>query len=155
MDALLSNKPLLVGLHLGFAILGIDGLLWAAGEILADPANRKRLRVAAWLGIIGLALSWLIGGYYYVKYYGPLVKPIIKAGSASWAHAVVMEAKEHIFLFLIPLACVILCSVGLSREEFNNLKIKKPALVLVILTVAIALSLGAMGYIISSAARWG
>lgn len=155
MGDLLANKPLLVGLHLGFAILGIDGLLWAAGEILADPANRKRLRVAAWLGIIGLALSWLIGGYYYVKYYGPLVKPIIKAGSAPWAHAVVMEAKEHIFLFLIPLACVILCSVGLSKEEFNNLKIKKPALVLVILTVAIALSLGAMGYIISSAARWG
>lgn len=151
----MGNKPLLVGLHLGFAILGIDGLLWAAGEILANPENRKRLRVAVWLGIIGFVLSWLIGGYYYVKYYGSLVKPIIKAGSASWAHAVIMESKEHIFLFLIPLVCVLLCATAFSKEEFDNLKLNRPVLILVILAVAIALSLGAMGYIISAAARWG
>lgn len=155
IEYILANKPVLVGLHLGFAILGIDGLLWLAGEVVANPVARIRIKIAAWVGLVGLAVSWVFGGYYYVKYYGTLVKPTILEGSAPWAHLVAMEAKEHIFLFLIPIACLILCSVMLSREQMDQLKLKKPILILILTTAAIALSLGLMGYIISAAARWG
>jgi hypothetical protein len=154
-DFILTNKPVLVGLHLGFAILGIDGLLWLAGEIIANPANRLRMKVAAGIGMAGLGLSWLAGGYYYVKYYGSLVKPEILKGSAPWAHAVAMEAKEHIFLFLIPMTCVVLAMMVLSRDQQQQLKVKRPLLFLVLTVTAIGLSLGLMGYIISAAARWG
>lgn len=154
-DYLLANKPLLVGLHLGFAILGIDGFIWLFGEILAKSEHRIRIIISAVLGIAGFALSWLIGGYYYVKFYGVIIKPIIKAGNAPWAHAIAMEAKEHIFLFIIPMAFTALFAALLGRQTLENGKIKKPLLILVFLIVLIGLSLGAMGFIISAAARWG
>src|SRR3989338_3609359 len=99
--AILQSKPVLIGLHLGFAILGIDAFLWLLGEVAARTQSTRRRSAAALLGIVGFLGSWIAGGYYYVVTYGPLVKPIIKGGSAPWAHAIVMEAKEHIFLFLI------------------------------------------------------
>src|SRR3989344_1975890 len=154
LDYLLSNKPLLVGLHLGFAILAIDGFIWLFGELLARSGHRGRIMFSAVLGIVGFALSWLIGGYYYVTYYGPIVKPIIKAGSAPWAHAIAMEAKEHIFLFIIPMAFTALFAALLNRQTLDNSKIRKQLLVLIALIALVGLSLGAMGFIISAAARW-
>ena len=122
IDFILNNKPALVGLHLGFAILGIDGFIWLFGEILAKSEHRGRILLSAVLGIAGFALSWLIGGYYYVKFYGPVVKPIIKAGSVPWAHAIAMEAKEHIFLFIIPMAFVALFAALLGRQTLETVK---------------------------------
>lgn len=146
---------MLVGLHLGFAILGIDGFIWLCGEILARSESRRRIIFSAIIGVLGLALSWLIGGYYYVKFYGVIVKPIIKASSVPWAHAIAMEAKEHIFLFILPIAITALFASMLDKQFLESSKIKKPLLVLVSLIALIGLSLGAMGFIISAAARWG
>jgi|SRR3989344_1690604 len=157
MDSLfsfLSAKPVLVGLHLGFAIIGIDFFLWLLGEFIADPVKRFRLRIVALIGLVGFLMSWLIGGHYYIKYYGPLVKPVINAGSTPWVHAVVMEAKEHIFLFVIPLALTALFLSFLHREQFADFKLKVPAILLIGSMVAVTLAIGAMGYIISAAARW-
>jgi|SRR3989344_4167425 len=149
LDILLA-KPVLIGLHLGFAILGIDAFLWLAGEYAAGAISIKRRMIAAVLGLIGFIGSWVIGGYYYVKYYGPLVKPIIKEGLAPWAHAIAMEAKEHIFLLIVPLAITVLLAARSSDQA-----IRRPAMWLAVLIAAIGLSLGAMGFIISAAARWG
>lgn len=154
IDYLLNNKPMLVGLHLGFAILGIDGFIWLFGEILARSGHRGRIVGSAVVGIAGFAMSWLIGGFYYVKFYGPIVKPIIKASSSPWAHAIAMEAKEHIFLFIIPMAFTALFGALLSRQALENSKIRKPLLVLIATIALVGLSLGAMGFIISAAARW-
>jgi len=144
----------LVGLHLVFAILGIDFFLWLAGEIIANPARRTRMRLVAVLGVISFIGSWVVGGYYYVKFYGSLVKPVIQAGAAPWAHAIAMEAKEHIFLFIIPLALTATFLSFLKKEQLENYGLKNVFLILTLLVVAIALSLGLMGYIISAAARW-
>ncbi|OGE86508.1 MAG: hypothetical protein A3J48_00080 [Candidatus Doudnabacteria bacterium RIFCSPHIGHO2_02_FULL_46_11] len=152
---ILNNKPVLVGLHLGFAILGIDSFLWLAGEIIADPEKRRRLKMVALGGVISFVMSWLIGGYYYVTYYGKLVKPEILAGTAPWAHAVAMEAKEHIFLFIVPLALTAVFLSFVSKEELNFNNLRRPFLSLVIFIALAALALGLMGYIISAAARWG
>jgi|SRR3989344_7422529 len=154
IDAILSNKPVLVGLHLGFAILGIDCFLWLATEIgRADRDIKKSMKLAMG-GILGFALSWLAGGYYYVKYYGPLVKPIIKSSASPWAHAIVMEAKEHIFLFVIPMALTVWFLSRLSFNELQQNGLLKPVKVLIWSIAALTLTIGLMGFVISAAARW-
>ncbi|MEK7151272.1 MAG: hypothetical protein AAB784_00965, partial [Patescibacteria group bacterium] len=74
---------------------------------------------------------------------------------APWAHAIAMEAKEHIFLFLIPIAVTVLLGSMLDKQVLYNNRIRKPLMVIVVLTALVGLSLGAMGFIISAAARWG
>ena len=152
---ILTNKPVLVGLHLAFAILGIDFFLWLAGEVIANPVKRSRMLFIAGAGLVSFLLSWFVGGYYYVNFYGTLVKPIIKAGSAPWAHAIAMEAKEHIFLLVIPLAATTFFLAFLKKNTIQENGLKMPFLILTLLIAFIALSLGLMGYIISAAARWG
>lgn len=152
--ALLTLKPVLVGLHLGFAIIGIDAFLWLLGEIVADAKSFARRRAATLIGIGGFLVSWIFGGYYYVIYYGTIVKPEIKAGLAPWIHSIVMETKEHIFLFLLPLALTAFFLTLLNKETFENLKLKPLSLFLVLLIVGIGLAIGAMGFMISAAARW-
>src|SRR3989338_2979423 len=117
MLELLLSKPVLVGLHLGFAILAIDAFFWLLGEYVAKSQHYGRMTLAAMLGFLGFMASWIIGGYYYVTYYGPLVKPIIKAGSTPWAHTIAMEAKEHIFLFIVPVAVTVYLVSRLSVDE--------------------------------------
>src|SRR3989338_4061246 len=124
MEIFLS-KPILIGLHLGFAILGIDAFIWLLGELIADVKKTFRMKLAAVLGLMGFLLSWLAGGYYYVKFYGLLVKPIIKAGLAPWAHAIFMETKEHIFLFLIPMAITAVIVVFSIKNEADRELTKK------------------------------
>lgn len=139
---------------MGFAIIGIDFFLWLLGEFIAESVKRFRLRIVALIGLVGFLLSWIIGGYYYIKFYGSLVKPIIKAGAAPWAHAVAMETKEHVFLFIIPMALTALFVSFLNKGQFSSYKLKVPTILFVGSMVAVALAIGAMGYIISAAARW-
>ena len=152
---ILTSKPVLIGLHLGFAILGIDAFLWLLGETVANVKSIRRRSAAAAIGLMSYALTWVIGGYYYVKFYGPLVKPLIKAGSAPWAHAVAMEAKEHLFLFAIPLGITLFFLAALGPDELDKNGLRKGFIHLTIITAGLGLSLGLMGFIISAAARWG
>ena len=149
------SKPVLIGLHLAFAIIGIDAFLWLLGEIKNDSWRKTRLYRSAIIGVVAFVLSWLSGGYYYVKHYGSSVKPIIQSGLAPWAHNIIMETKEHIFLFIIPLSLTALFIAMLDKKKFEELNIKKVFMILVILVVGLGLLIGAMGFMISSAARWG
>ncbi len=153
--AFLTAKPVLIGLHLGFAILGIDAFLWLLGEIMADTVSVRRRTMAALIGAVGFAGSWLIGGYYYVTFYGPFVKPIINAGSAPWAHAIAMETKEHVFLLLIPMIALTLLLARLDASTLSSLRLKIPFAILTATTAGIGLGIGLLGYIISAAVRWG
>ena len=155
MIELLTYKPVLIGLHLGFAVLGIDGFLWLLGEMLASSGNKVRMKYASWLGLSGFALSWLAGGYYYVVYYGTLVKPAIKSGLAPWAHAIIMEAKEHIFLFILPVAITVILAALVNDDIRAKLNASKETMKLAGLVAGLGLAIGAMGFIISAAARWG
>ena len=149
------SAPVLIGLHLGFAILGIDAFLWLLGESASGVASVKRRVWAAGIGVTSFILTWFIGGYYYVVYYGKLVKPTILKGMAPWAHAIAMEAKEHIFLFIVPLALTALFVAMLDNETIQRLGLKRPILWLVGTVAGLGLFIGALGFIISAAARWG
>ena len=141
-------------MHLGFGIIGIDAFLWLLGE-LKYKGRKKPLLITAVVGVLSFIGSWLAGGYYYVNFYGSLVRPVIKGGLAPWAHNIMMETKEHIFLFIIPLAITALFAVLLKEEEFESLNIRKTVMLLAALIAAIGLAIGAMGFMVSAAARWG
>lgn len=152
---LISSKPVLIGLHLGFAIVGIDLFLWLLGEIHANVGSPMRRTYLALGGLLAFVGSWIMGGYYYVIYYGPLVKPLIKAGHAPWAHTIAMEAKEHIFLFVFPLALTMVFLSRLDASTLESLKLKKGASLLALTLAGIGLLMGLLGFMISAAARWG
>ena len=48
-------------------------------------------------------LAYIVGGYWYVVYYGA-DKAIIKAGPWPFAHGLFMETKEHLFFMVLMLA---------------------------------------------------
>jgi|SRR3989344_8725154 len=151
----LQSKPVLIGLHLGFAIVGIDAFFWLLGKIKDRNGSTKSRVVTAAVGTLAFVASWISGGYYYVIFYGSLVKPVIKQGLAPWAHNIVMEVKEHIFLFIIPMAVTIFFITLLHDDEIESFGIRRLALVLTALVIALGLLIGAMGFVISAAARWG
>ena len=151
----LLSKPVLIGLHLGFAIVGIDAFLWLLGEFTSSAWRTKHLRIAAVAGVTGFTLSWIFGGYYYVVYYGSLVKPVIKSGLAPWAHNIIMETKEHIFLFIIPIAVTAAIIAFLKKDEFQSLNIRLQTFLLTGFVVVLGLTIGLAGFIISATARWG
>lgn len=153
-ETLLTAKPVLIGMHLGFAVLGIDALLWVLGEQLANIESTSRKTKAAIIALVSFAASWLIGGYYYVSYYGPHVKPLIKAGAAPWAHTVAMEAKEHVFLFLIPLSITAILLARLDGMTLSRLQLKRASSWMLFVGASLGLFIGLLGYIISAAARW-
>ena len=152
--SILQSKPLLIGLHLGFAIAGIDAFLWLLGK-LKDGGSRKSMIITAVLGTAAFVGSWIAGGYYYVVYYGTLVKPVIKAGVAPWVHNIIMETKEHVFLFIIPVAFTVLLISLLEKDELDRLKLRRIAMCLAGTIAVLGLLIGAMGFVISATVRWG
>lgn len=153
--AIIQSKPVLIGLHLGFAIIGIDAFLWLFGKLRGDGGSRKGMIITAAIGTAAFAASWIAGGYYYVVYYGTLVRPVIKSGMAPWAHNIIMETKEHIFLFIIPVAVTVLLLTLLTKKDVERLGLKRLTGRLSLTVVILGLLIGAMGFVISAAARWG
>ncbi len=153
--SILQSKPVLIGVHLGFAIVGIDAFLWLLGKLNDKSGSRKSKIVTAAIGAAAFLGSWIAGGYYYVVYYGTLVKPVIKSGVTPWVHNIIMETKEHIFLFVIPIAVTILFITLLGEEDMERLKLRRVTLWLSGTVAALGLLIGAMGFMISAAARWG
>lgn len=152
---ILQSKPVLIGLHLFFAIVGIDAFLWLLGKYKDDSGSFKSRIITALVGVSAFIVSWFAGGYYYVVYYGTLVKPIIKSGTAPWIHDIFMETKEHIFLFIIPLAMTVLFVTLIDKKEIERLKLRRLASWLTGTVAVLGLLIGAMGFAISAAARWG
>ena len=93
--------------HIILGLIAIAALYAVWMGLLKKRLAARFLAWSAWISAISFFLSWLSGGYYYVVHYGKAVKPLIKAGPYPWAHTVVMEAKEHIFLFLPFCALVV------------------------------------------------
>ena len=88
-------------------VLGVLGIIFAVA-LFMDTLNfteehferTKKLSLAV---AVCMVLSFLIGGYWYVVYYGH-DRDIIKAGQWPWAHNYFMEVKEHLFFLLLMLS---------------------------------------------------
>ncbi|MEK9173406.1 MAG: hypothetical protein AAB594_02450 [Patescibacteria group bacterium] len=145
----------LIGIHIALGELGALAFLWTLVELLNPTEARiSRARKVALVGVIMLFAAWLVGGFYYVDYYGTNVKPIIKEGPTPWAHGVMMETKEHVFLFLPFLAIL---SWSLIKKYggaiINDQGVRISIVLLCGLIVLLAFSMAGMGYLISSGFR--
>jgi hypothetical protein len=135
----------LLGVMLSFAV----SLMLLKRDIVRTPMVRL-----AFLGSLSYILSWLSGGWYYWKYYGDKVKPIILKGDFKWAHSVFMEAKEHVFLFL-PIATLVLALVlhFAFDDMATNPKLKRSVATLSVVITVLAVIVTLSGVLITGGAR--
>lgn len=142
---------ILIGIHAALGEFSILAALWVFVEMLSPTEERlRRAKKAAIFVCIFLLASWMVGGFYYTTIYGSQVKPVIKEGPQPWAHAIFMETKEHVFLFLPFLSFFLL---SLMRNASIKPKEKYPILAVSGMIVLIGLSMIGMGYIISTGMR--
>ncbi len=122
-------------------ISGVIGIFLFGGVTLNALKQKPSVKILKWfsfLGFLSLMISWTIsGGYYYVTYYGKAVKPIIQASNTPWIHSVIMESKEHIFLFLPFLALLATLIFWLYGESLAEKPKLKSAVVVVSLLITI------------------
>lgn len=148
---------ILIIIHIGFGELGGLCFLWVA----IDTFNRKdeglaRAKIISKLGAISTIAAWFAGGYYYVKHYGILVKPVLiaEASNYKWAHKVAIEAKEHIFLF-IPILAVTVFLIFLKLDSWKDIDeaTTKKVAYLSMLIFLMSFSMAAMGSLVSISVR--
>lgn len=145
----------LIGLHAVLGELGALAFLWVLVELLNPNESRlRRARLIALIGTLMLVGAWIVGGYYYVTIYGVEVKPLIKAGPTPWAHNVITETKEHVFLFLPFLATLVWGVLERYRVELiANRNLRIGTILICALIVLMAFAMAGMGFIISSGFR--
>jgi|SRR3989344_5281462 len=147
----------LIGLHAGLGELGALAFLWVVIEMMNPTEGRvRRATKVACFGVIALFLSWLAGGYYYLTNYQAMVKNLIKGGPYPWAHSVITETKEHVFMFLPFLAIVVwgaLKQYGIVLINDDKKSLGKSIMLLAAFIFILAFLMAGMGYLISSGAR--
>jgi len=145
----------LIGLHAALGEIGSISFLWVFVELLSPtPARAKRARWVSLIGLTFLLLSWIAGGAYYLTQYAIAVKPIINSGPSPWAHSIIMETKEHIFLFLPFIAFFIfVATTNLSQRLTDNKNERIGILMASGLLFLMGMSMAGMGYLISYAFR--
>lgn len=140
---------------IGHVLLGLTaaGLsVWLLVGFFKERIDLKPLKAASLYGFLSFILSWLAGGYYYVQYYGSVVKPVIKGGDFRWIHSVVMETKEHVFLFLPFLSFVLFILVWYAGDYVRkNAALRKTASFLALVVVVLGVLVTLMGASISGA----
>ena len=145
----------LIGLHAALGEAGALLFLWVLVEMLNPNEPRlRRARIASFLGILFLIGAWIVGGFYYGTEYGAVVKPLIKSGPLPWAHSVITETKEHVFLFLPFLAILTWGILSRYKDEFmQNRNLRMSVILISALIVFLAFAMAGMGFIISSGFR--
>ena len=132
-------------------LLGTVAIIAFAGLplfIKGKEFNARIIKIYSLLGFLGFLGSWISGGYYYSSYYGKAIKPGILEGTTPWVHKILMESKEHVFLFLPFLAFVVLILVNFFSEELNTsakLKMNLIMICLLIVTLGIIIILSGIG----------
>ena len=151
-----KNLVLLHSISGGLAALV---LVWIILEI-RYPMDRSlsRARVASYLAIFFVTAGcWIAGGYNYLTVYGSQVKPLILAGLYPWVHEIIMEAKEHIFVFLpiIVLALSITLSIFDGDTFLSDAKLRRALTMIAFLALFMVLLMFLMGAIISNTGQIG
>ncbi len=145
------SKEVILMLHPAFGVLGILAAVWVFAETLnVSAGNIVRIRLAALLSAGLIWLAYVVGGYWYVLYYGA-DKALIKAGPWPFVHGLFMESKEHIFLSLLLVATL------LPLAAFANLSRRQSARQLVywsaLTVVGLGLAMEGAGAVISLGAK--
>ena len=126
------------------------GFVGVPEALNAQPGNAGRIRAAALVTALSMAAAWICGGYWYVHFY-PAEKALILQGPWPFAHNLVMETKEHLFLitgmlaFLLPVV---------AREKLDsNAAARKLVLSVAALIVITGLAVEGAGAVIEHGAK--
>lgn len=158
-NGVIGGTKSLVLLHSISGGLSALVLVWIIVETLY-PTDRSlsRVRIASYLAALLITTGcWIAGGYNYLTAYGSQVKPVIMAGPHPWAQEVVMEAKEHIFIFLPIIAFALSITLStLDRDTFlGETKFRRAMTMTACLSLFMVLLMFLMGAIISNAGHTG
>ncbi len=140
--------------HVLFGVLGILGGVWVVAEVLnVSESNIKRIKYASIAVALFIWLSYLLGGYWYVEYYG-VNRDIILAGPWPWAHSFFMEVKEHVFFSLLFLSTFLPVAVYNSNLHADR-SARNLVLTVAGLIVLLGLTMEGFGAVISMGVRMG
>jgi hypothetical protein len=144
-------ENVLLLLHPATGGLATLAALWVFVDTLnAGEASLARIRNISIACAFLMWLTYFLGGYWYVNYYG-VDKALIKAGPWAFGHNFFMEVKEHVFLMLLLLATY------LPIASSNNLHINKAARKVVLWTAGLivptSLAMEGSGAVISIAVK--
>jgi hypothetical protein len=149
----LNPVYLLVGLHAGLGEVAGLLFIWALVEIINNtPAGLIRAKKAALWGVVFIFASWITAGIYYVSHYGGVVKPVIMDGPLPWAHGVVLETKEHVFMY-IPLLALVGYQAVRGIAEGRGKPVLSVTKWLLGLNVLLSFLMAWMGFLVSFVAR--
>jgi len=147
---------ILRGLHVGFGELALLFTIVTLFILAWVSPNRKVIlaKIASLMGAVSAFVSWLVSGLYYVIYYGPQVKPVIKEGPWPWAHGIFMEGKEHVFLFLPFIAMILVFVVWKYAERWDEDRaIRFSTFAIGSIGIFILVLMAVSGYLVSSGYR--
>lgn len=134
---------------------GLFGMIFLTAYLLSfskKDADFARLSRFSFSALISFLASWILGGYYYLTYYGKVSKPIILRGNFAWVHKILMESKEHLFLFLPFLALsVFLITFFSGKQLAKDNKLKMAVGFLVFLAQSLGLAITIFGMVVSGA----
>ena len=138
-------------------IAGLVGVISAFALLIGFLRHVPKIRALKIWSVItffSFILSWATGAYYYVLYYGKAVKPVILAGAYPWVHKIVMEAKEHIFLFIPFMTLVVMIGIFTAPDAIlGDRPIKKSLAWLSAFVFVLGALIALAGVAISGAAR--
>ena len=122
--------------HVALGVLSIMCVVALFVDVLnINEGNIKRIKKLSLAIAVLIVLAYLIGGYWYVVYYGH-DRDIIKAGQWPWAHNYFMEVKEHIFFVMlllgIYLPIAVYRNVPLAEKQKRNLVLGIAALIVLL-----------------------
>jgi len=122
--------------HVALGVLSIMCVVALFVDVLnINEGNIERIKKLSLAVAVLIVLAYLIGGYWYVVYYGH-DRDIIKAGQWPWAHNYFMEVKEHIFFVLlllgIYLPIAVYRNVPLAEKQKRNLVLGIAALIVLL-----------------------
>jgi hypothetical protein len=148
----MSQEVILLA-HPTFGALGMLAAVWVFVEALnASAPGIERMRSAARLSAVFMWLSYFLAGYFYVFLYGP-DKAVIKAGPWPFAHNLVTETKEHVFLMLLLLATFL--PIATAGDLAKNRGVRRVVLWSSALVVLLVLFMEGSGAIMSVGAKLG
>ncbi len=140
--------------HVALGLVGLIASFAVTLNLLKGTPPISFLKKASLIAFLSYIISWLSGGWYYFKYYGTAVKPVILGGNYGWAHSIFMEAKEHVFLFLPFATLALTIIIWCVPEDFFSRPLFKRRTSFLSLTITIlAIIITLSGVLITGGAR--
>jgi len=143
----MSESDLILFAHPTLGVIGIIAAVWVFVEALnASDRNAWRIRLLSLAVALSICGAGLLGGYWFVHFYGPDQAAILK-GPLPWTHNLIMETKEH--LFFIPLVLALYLPIAASGRPSRSRATRYMVLAVAALIVASALAVEGSGTLIN------